>query len=113
MQYPRLFTSALEYFALLVDASRWLGERLSADCFGWSNFNHKWMITVAIFPLGLVLFVLVLHSIERCVQHGLQGDDAVAAHQQLREKLMQRLFFVVFFSYPSVCKVVFSSFNCV
>ena len=113
VKYPKLFTGALQYFAPVVDASRWLGEIFSADCNGMSSFRAKWFLKVVGLPLLLVSLVLALYLSERCVHSGLRDVDRAAAHQQIREALMQRMFFAVFLSYPPVCNTVFSSFNCV
>eukprot|EP01051_Picozoa_sp_SAG22_P009951 SAG22_NODE_865_length_6783_cov_23.880461_2_plen_1099_part_00 len=113
VKYPKLFTGALQYFAPVADVSRWLGEVFSADCNGMSSFRAKFFLKVVGLPLFLFAIVLALYFLERCVHAGLKDVERAAAHQQLREALMQRMFFAVFFSYPSVCTMVFSSFNCV
>jgi hypothetical protein len=84
----------------------------SIECVGLGSFNSRWLMTIVCLPCLLFALVCAMFGIERCVQRGLAPGEAKRARVQRRDKLIQRLFFVVFLCYPSICKMVFSSFNC-
>ena len=114
VQYPPEFQRTTSKFGPLVDAGRLYGQFFSADCIGYGSFNERWAMKVVMVPGLLVLIVFLAWSVERCVHmRGLDGEAAKQqAQQRRRENFMQRLFIVLFFCYPSVCKATFSAFNC-
>eukprot|EP01045_Picozoa_sp_COSAG04_P016932 COSAG04_NODE_1458_length_6631_cov_10.649878_1_plen_600_part_00 len=76
---------------------------ISAECRGLGGFALKWIGKVVGFPLILFLLILARYKMDR--KRGVEAPEAVT-------NAKQHVFFGVFFVYPTICNVLFASWNC-
>ena len=76
---------------------------ISAECRGLGGFALKWIGKVIGFPLILFLLILARYKMDR--KRGVEAPEAVT-------NAKQHVFFAVFFVYPTICNVLFASWNC-
>ena len=72
----------------------------SPECAGWNKFKTHWLLRVAGLPCLLIVLALLFTVF-------VPGSNTGCFNARLRKSL----FFVIFFTYPTVCKEVFATFN--
>ena len=101
-QYPPAFRAVIDAMRPVMDFWNILFQIIgSSECFGLVGFTSKWVLRVVVLPIVLSSIVGIMYLLERYKKSPKAGSHAKG-----------RLFFAVFFCYPTICAVCFSSFIC-
>lgn len=92
--FPGVFGEIVEALQPIMDFWTILFRALGpSECFGLRGFSARWMLRVVVFP-GILLVIVLFAFLYDRKTHG-------PAEANLRVK--SNLFFVLFFTYPSIC----------
>jgi hypothetical protein len=100
-KFPPLLSQALAVFKPLIVA---INGVIALQCIGIQDYYLVWLVEVFVVP-GMFLAVIVLHYVyQRCL---LKDKDGLAM-----TNLTDRLFFLLFLTYPPITNNLFQMLNC-
>ena len=97
--FPPILSSVLGMFQPLIAA---INGVIALQCVGIQGYYWGWMVEVFVIPLSILAMILMYYLYQR----GLLDDGLAKAD------LMDRVFFLLFMTYPPITNRLFAMLNC-